>query len=162
MSKDETLLDNFVTVTKRLPLKARFLVGVCMVVVVFELISGVVELNGDNYSTGRLRNTRPHDTGKIRERKEANPDSSVLESSGSHHGNEMDTHLEKFDNSQKSSKDEIEDMVEVKDNVRLKYRKVQSVNKIDQEIKQQKTNLTDTGHTNSTKLQPPPQVKIPV
>ena len=143
MTKDETLLDNFVTVTKRLPLKARFLVGVCMVVVVFELISGVVELNDDNYSTGRLRNTRLHDIGKIRERKEANPDSSILESSGSHHSKEKDSHLEK---------------VEVKNNVRLKYQSIKSINKIDEEINKKKTNLTDVGHTNDTKLQP--QVKI--
>lgn len=154
MTKDETLLDNFVTVTKRLPLKARFLVGVCMVVVVFELISGVVELNDDNYSTGRLRNTRLHDIGKIRERKEANPDSSILESSGSHHSKEKDSHLEKVED----SKNEIENMVEVKNNVRLKYQSIKSINKIDEEINKKKTNLTDVGHTNDTKLQP--QVKI--
>jgi len=71
MPKDDTLLENFVTVTKRLPLKARFLVGICLIVVVFELISGVVELNEDNeYATGRLRNKRPQDIAKIRERKE--------------------------------------------------------------------------------------------
>ena len=149
MSKDGSLLDNFVTVTKRLPLKARFLVGLCMVVVVFELISGVVELNGDNYSTGRLRNTRPHDTGKLRERKETNP-------------NKEDIDLEKFVNSPKASKDKIENMVEVKNNVRLKYQKVKSVKKINNG---KMTNLTDTtrrGTRNSTKLQLPPQVKVPL
>lgn len=74
MPKDDTLVDNFVTVTKRLPLKARFLVALCMVVVVFELISGVVELNSDNYSSMGLRNKHPHSLGKVRERKEINPE----------------------------------------------------------------------------------------
>lgn len=159
MSKDETLLDNFVTVTKRLPLKARFVVGLCMVVVVFELISGVAELNDDNYSTGRLRNTRLHGVGKIRERKETNPDLSILESSSRHHSNDRNTRVEKF--SQNASEDEVEEMVEVKNNVRLKYQKVQRLkNEIDQGIKQKKRNLTDTGRTNNTNLQP--QVKISV
>ena len=147
MSKDDTLLDNFVTVTKRLPLKARFLVGVCMVVVVFELISGMVELNGDNYSTGRLRNSRPHEVGKIRERKEVNPEAML----DRHHGDEGNNDLEKFDNSliaQTDAKINDQNIVEVKDNVRLKYQKVQHVNKIDKKER----NLT--AHANNTETRP--------
>ena len=154
MSKDhDTLLNNFVTVTKRLPLKARFLVGVCMVVVVFELISGVVELNGDDYSSDHhLRNNRrPSEVGKVRERKEIN-----LEAIGVHDHDphlveglrqrsfrnagrrnrdkenniEVNNQLDNLigvsnDNPEKKSSLDKNNLVEIKDNVRLKYKKVE-------------------------------------
>jgi len=40
----ESLIENFLTVTKRLPLKARVVLLVSLLVVAFELISGVLEL----------------------------------------------------------------------------------------------------------------------
>lgn len=74
MVKEDTLVDSFVTVTKRIPLKARFLVAICMIVVLFELVSGVIELNSGSYETGNLIHKRTSHVSKSRERKEINPE----------------------------------------------------------------------------------------
>ena len=68
MGKENRLLENFVTVTKRLPLKARCVVVISLVVVVFELISGIMDMNVESPGMRNLHGKVL--TGKSRERKD--------------------------------------------------------------------------------------------
>jgi len=146
MVKDDTLFDSFVTVTKRLPLRARFVVAICMLVVVYELISGFVELNDDTYYPGRLRNKRPSEVGKIRERKEINPESvweRVEETATTNHGRKNLEPLNSIGQKEivQISREIDNNVEELKDNVRLKHRKF-PVNQMDGDHKQSKNTTT--------------------
>lgn len=72
MVKEGTIVHNFVTVTKRLPLKARCVVALSLVIVIFELVSGLIELNSESVGNPKIANrVKPSlEVGKIRERKE--------------------------------------------------------------------------------------------
>lgn len=76
MPKDVTLVDNFVTVTKRLPLKARCLVAVSLIVVIYELVSGITQLNREPNNIHKITSNEKEsvDVGKVRERKDVKLD----------------------------------------------------------------------------------------
>ena len=71
----EDIKDNFLTTTKRLPMKARLVLTICLIIVVVELVSNLLEFT--NYKTenenvsnfSKLRAIK-----KVRERKEINED----------------------------------------------------------------------------------------
>jgi len=78
LSRYEQIKDNFIVVTKRLPLKARLTLTICVIIVVVELVSSLVEISSiqeQQQATSKYGiKSVIKDVGKIRERKELHED----------------------------------------------------------------------------------------
>ncbi|XP_057289353.1 uncharacterized protein LOC130612081 [Hydractinia symbiolongicarpus] len=72
MGRDETLLNNFVTVTKRMPLKARVVLALSIAIVIIELASGII--GSEHNLNPKIALNTNSDIGKFRERKEVRKD----------------------------------------------------------------------------------------
>ena len=71
----EDIMDNFLTTTKRLPLKARLVLTICLIIVVVELVSSLLEFTNYKAENENLSNfSKLRAIKKIRERKEINED----------------------------------------------------------------------------------------
>lgn len=72
MGRDETLLNNFVTITKRMPLKARVVLALSIAIVIIELASGII--GSEHNLNPKIALNTNSDIGKLRERKEVRKD----------------------------------------------------------------------------------------
>ena len=71
----EDIKDNFLTTTKRLPIKARLLLTICLIIVVVELVSSLLEFTNYKVENENLpKFSKLRAIKKIRERKEINED----------------------------------------------------------------------------------------